>query len=224
MGVEGINRNYGAGRGSVAGGIRSAGALARRGGAEVLLRCGGLCSCSTCSCCCRPRSGGSTRGQGAPWPRCEPALLRGGRFPIGDRFGPGEKRPPRARALAAAAAAAVATSTEVEEPRLRTGRFSGRWNRGESPPCSLSCCRRMRRIVEFQRFLIALSVRPGSICAILDHLVPSFCTSSIMSWSSASVHSSLLTEGHTWLCHRSLHCLPTLPGSSFAICDQGRGP
>ena len=39
------------------------------------------------------------------------------------------------RAETAAAAAAVATSTDVEEPRLRTGRFSGRWNSGESPPC-----------------------------------------------------------------------------------------
>jgi hypothetical protein len=28
-------------------------------------------------------------------------------------------------------------------------------------------------------------------------LVPICCTSSMMSWSSASVHSSLLTEGHT---------------------------
>ena len=37
--------------------------------------------------------------------------------------------------------------------------------------------------------------------AILDHLVPSFCTSSIISWSSAPVHPVLLTEGHTWLCH-----------------------
>ena len=82
----------------------------------------------------------------------------------------------------------------------------------------------MRRILEFHRFLMALSVRPGIIVATFDHLVPICCTSSMMSWSSASVHSSLLTEGHTWLCHRSLHCLPTLPGSSFAIWDQGRGP
>jgi hypothetical protein len=37
---------------------------------------------------------------------------------------------------------------------------------------SLSCCRWMRRILEFQWFLIALSVRPGSIWAILAHLVP----------------------------------------------------
>ena len=30
----------------------------------------------------------------------------------------------------------------------------------------------MRRIVEFQRFFMALSVRPGIIVATLDHLVP----------------------------------------------------
>ena len=34
----------------------------------------------------------------------------------------------------------------------------------------------MRRILEFQWFLIALSVRPGSIWAILAHLVPICCT------------------------------------------------
>ena len=41
---------------------------------------------------------------------------------------------------------------------------------------SLSCCRRRRRILEFQWFLMALSVRPGSIWAILAHLVPICCT------------------------------------------------
>ena len=65
----------------------------------------------------------------------------------------------------------------------------------------LSCRRRMRRSLEFQWFLIALSLRPGSIVAILAHLVPISCTSSTSFWSSASVHSSLLTEGHTWWCH-----------------------
>ena len=70
---------------------------------------------------------------------------------------------------------------------------------------SFRCCRRMRRILEFQRFLIALSVRPGSILARLTHLVPISCTSATSSWSSSSVHSSLLTEGHTWLCHLRAH-------------------
>ena len=36
----------------------------------------------------------------------------------------------------------------------------------------VTCCRSMRRMREFQRFLIALSVRPGIICAICAHLVP----------------------------------------------------
>ena len=136
-------------------------------------------------------------------------MLRGGRLLIGDRlFGelfPDRDPPPRAlaaaaAALTAAAAAAVAISAEVAEPRLRAGKFSC-WKTGELPPCSFSCRLRFLRIVEFQRFLIALSVRPGSILTILDHLVPICCTSSMISWSSSSVHSSLLTEGHKWLCH-----------------------
>ena len=67
------------------------------------------------------------------------------------------------------------------------------------------------RIVEFQRFLIELSVRPGSIWEILDHLVPYCSTSAMTLASSSGVHSSLLTVGHRWLCHRSRHCLPTRP-------------
>ena len=137
--------------------------------------------------------------------------------PIGDGW-LGEGRPPGAKALsgatprrataaaataltAAAAAAAVAALAVVAEPRLRTVTWAVRLRAGESPPSSLSCCRRMRRIREFQWFLIALSVRPGSIWAILAHLVPICCTSSMISWSSSSVSSPLLTEGHTWLCH-----------------------
>jgi hypothetical protein len=55
--------------------------------------------------------------------------------------------------------------------------------------------------MEFHRFLIALSVRPGSCLAISAHLVPTCCTSSMMSCSSSSVQSSLFTDGHKWLCH-----------------------
>ena len=51
-------------------------------------------------------------------------------------------------------------------------------------------------LIEFHRFLIALSVRPGSCFAMCDHLVPICCTSCIISWSSSSVHSSLFTVGH----------------------------
>ena len=40
------------------------------------------------------------------------------------------------------------------------------------PPASLSCRRRFLRMVEFHRFLIALSVRPGMSLTILDHFVP----------------------------------------------------
>ena len=56
-------------------------------------------------------------------------------------------------------------------------------------------------LMEFHRFLIALSVRPGSCLAMSAHLVPTCCTSSMMSCSSSSVQSSLLTDGHKWLCH-----------------------
>jgi len=43
---------------------------------------------------------------------------------------------------------------------------------GESPLASLSWRRRFLRIVEFHRFLMALSVRPGINLTIFDHLVP----------------------------------------------------
>ena len=58
-------------------------------------------------------------------------------------------------------------------------------------------------LIEFHRFLIALSVRPGSCLAMSAHLVPTCWTSSMMSCSSSSVQSSLLTDGHKWLCHLS---------------------
>ena len=58
-------------------------------------------------------------------------------------------------------------------------------------------------LIEFHRFLIALSVRPGSCLAMSAHLVPTCWTSSMMSCSSSSVQSSLFTDGHKWLCHLS---------------------
>ena len=62
--------------------------------------------------------------------------LHGGRLEIGEERVAEALRASAAAAtaLTAAAAAAVATSAEVAEPRLRTGRFSGRWKTGESPP------------------------------------------------------------------------------------------
>lgn len=69
----------------------------------------------------------------------------------------------------------------------------------------------LRRIVEFQWFLIALSVRPGRSLAISAHLLPSCLCASISMLSSSSDHASFLIEGLRWLCHRSRHCLPILP-------------
>mmetsp|Transcript_6453 Transcript_6453/g.21215 ORF Transcript_6453/g.21215 Transcript_6453/m.21215 type:complete len:214 (+) Transcript_6453:933-1574(+) len=91
--------------------------------------------------------------------------------------------------VTAATAAAVAMAAEVEEPRLRTGSSShalrvacARSSAGTPPTRSasgppLSWRRKFFRMVEFQRFLMALSVRPGSIFTILDHFVPIVCTS-----------------------------------------------
>mmetsp|Transcript_17794 Transcript_17794/g.59616 ORF Transcript_17794/g.59616 Transcript_17794/m.59616 type:complete len:249 (-) Transcript_17794:99-845(-) len=88
------------------------------------------------------------------------------------------------------------------------------------------CCRRrLLRIAEFQRFLMALSVRPGRSLTIWDHLVPTLLTMSRMSLSSSSVQWSLRTAGLRWLCHRSRHCFPTrsVP-SCAAIVDHFLGP
>merc|ERR1740124_1432051 len=88
--------------------------------------------------------------------------------PIGDMFAD-ERLGPQKRATSCWAVV-VATSSEVAEARLRGGALSGRRGMGESTslPSSLSCCRIIRRVLEFHRFLTALSVRPGSIRSILD--------------------------------------------------------
>ena len=77
---------------------------------------------------------------------------------------------------------------------------------------------------ELNRFLIALSVLPGSSLAISDHLFPCLRWMSKMILSSSSLHLSFLIEGSKWLCHLSLHYLPTLPGKSSAILLQFLGP
>ena len=64
------------------------------------------------------------------------------------------------------------------------------------------------RSIEFQRFLIALSVRPGKHLTITDHRVPYRLTASWIARSSSAVHFAFVTCGLRWLCHRSRHCLP----------------
>ena len=74
------------------------------------------------------------------------------------------------------------------------------------PPASSSSPR--RRSVEFHRFLMLLSVRPGRCLLILAHALPSRpCSSSSVS-SSVAVQAALTIAGSRWLSHRSRHCLP----------------
>mmetsp|Transcript_68447 Transcript_68447/g.152788 ORF Transcript_68447/g.152788 Transcript_68447/m.152788 type:complete len:239 (-) Transcript_68447:105-821(-) len=67
------------------------------------------------------------------------------------------------------------------------------------------------RRIEFHRFLIALSVRPGKLLTISDQRVPSSWTLRTIAASSCAVHSALFTSGDRWLCQRSRHCLPERP-------------
>ncbi len=100
-----------------------------------------------------------------------------------------------------------------------------------SKSTSLPIIRSLRFIVEFQWFFIALSVLPGSHLAIRAHLLPTlhsnynyFLCASIIAISYSYVHRSFLMSGFRWLCHRSLHCLPILPGKFFAMKLQFFGP
>ena len=87
------------------------------------------------------------------------------------------------------------------------------------PPVSIT-----RRSVEFQRFLIALSVRPGSSLAISAHRFSNRACASISSASSAAVHFSFFTFGSSWLCHRSRICFPDRPGRCTASADHDLTP
>ena len=71
---------------------------------------------------------------------------------------------------------------------------------GESTARVPSRCTR-RRMVEFQWFLIALSVRPGRRLAISAHLLPRSECASRMIRSSSSVHGVFLIAGLRWLYH-----------------------
>mmetsp|Transcript_19212 Transcript_19212/g.48906 ORF Transcript_19212/g.48906 Transcript_19212/m.48906 type:complete len:458 (-) Transcript_19212:212-1585(-) len=82
----------------------------------------------------------------------------------------------------------------------------------------------LRRIEEFQWFLIELSVRPGSALAISAHLLPTLACSASSFSSSSGVHASFRMPSSSWLCQRSRHCLPMRPGRCEAICDHFLGP
>ena len=61
--------------------------------------------------------------------------------------------------------------------------------------------------MEFQWFLMALSVRPGSSLAISAHRLPHFLWADCKMVSSSAVHSPFFTAGSRWLCqlHTSIH-------------------
>mmetsp|Transcript_44438 Transcript_44438/g.139021 ORF Transcript_44438/g.139021 Transcript_44438/m.139021 type:complete len:454 (+) Transcript_44438:203-1564(+) len=124
--------------------------------------------------------------------------------------------------LAAFSAAAFATARSSAS-RARSARFcirsflagpSGRpfgLQTGTSPFAAISS-RRLRRfclrISEFHRFLMALSVRPGSSLTMKAHLVPCSRTLSKMTRSSSGDQPPLRTSGQRLLNQRSRHCLP----------------
>lgn len=80
-------------------------------------------------------------------------------------------------------------------------------------------------MLEFQWFLMVLSVLPSRMLAISAHLL---ALSRLMMYkihSSSLVHGAyLLIIGLRWLCHLSLHCLPILPGRWFATTVHLCGP
>lgn len=93
--------------------------------------------------------------------------------------------------------------------------------------CLLACLEKAKAYLfnlELKRFLIALSVLPGSNLAISHHLLPSLLCISTIIWSSSKFHFSFLIFGSRWLCHLSRHCLPILPGREEAIVLQFLGP
>lgn len=60
----------------------------------------------------------------------------------------------------------------------------------------------------FQKFLISLSVRPGSLAAIRAHLLPNWACNSTMILSSSAEKFPFLRLGLRWLVHRSRQLLP----------------
>mmetsp|Transcript_46970 Transcript_46970/g.93595 ORF Transcript_46970/g.93595 Transcript_46970/m.93595 type:complete len:215 (+) Transcript_46970:1362-2006(+) len=94
---------------------------------------------------------------------------------------------------------------------------------GSSEGSFVSLRSALRRI-EFHRFLIALSVRPGKHLAISDQRVPWVWTASTIALSSSSDHIFLLTSGDRWLCQRSRHCFPDRPSMAVPMADQRTFP
>ena len=79
-------------------------------------------------------------------------------------------------------------------------------------------------ILEFQLFLILLSVRSGNIFENWAHLLPLTLKCKNRSHRSWSVQGSLLISGRRWLCHLSRHYFPILPGKKEAIIGHFNAP
>lgn len=79
-------------------------------------------------------------------------------------------------------------------------------------------------IEEFQWFLIELSVLPTIALAKSAHRFPWTLWWRKRSQSSSSLQGAFLISGLRWLCHLSLHCLPSLPGRLAAIEVHFSGP
>lgn len=79
-------------------------------------------------------------------------------------------------------------------------------------------------MVEFQWFLMELSVRPGSILVISAHLFPWAVWARNRIHSSWGIHSIFRMLGFRWLCHRYRHCFPSRPSTNLAMKDQRCGP
>jgi len=77
---------------------------------------------------------------------------------------------------------------------------------------------------EFQWFFMALSVLPMRNWVISAHLFPLRRWHKNNSHSSSSHQESLLIRGFKWLCQRSLHYFPILPGMCCAMNVHFYGP
>ena len=78
--------------------------------------------------------------------------------------------------------------------------------------------------VEFQWFLIALSVRPLRRRAMVAHLLPIRAWALMIVSSSSALNGLCSTSGDSWLHHRNLHDFPDRPGIDLLIRDQFLGP
>ena len=126
------------------------------------------------------------------------------------------------RALCFAAEASAPLAALPLRPAASSAGAASAAASASKPRARASSTLRLR--VEFQWFLIALSVRPTKVLAISAHLLPNLRCARINARSSSRLHSSRLMSGLRWLYQRSRHCLPMRPGSCCAIFDHCFAP